>query len=127
VSQNEIVSAVSVINDMGEPQNFGWSRQPHLFNDLSMLWAPRRKVSESDRYIIFNPSNMVILEIRDDGYLGYMGITVVSTKEKKRSSQMFQTILPLGSYDMPTESEQGTIHYRRNKVILDFVPMESGA
>jgi hypothetical protein len=112
---------------MGAPQNFGWSRQPHFFYDFSLSWAPRRKISESDRYIIFNPSHVVILEIRDDGYLGYMGITVISIKEKKRSSQIFQTILPLGSYEMPTESQSGAIHYRRKKMILDFVPMESGA
>jgi hypothetical protein len=127
VAQHEINSAVSVISDLGEPQNYGWSRQPHFIYNPSLSLAARRKISESDRYIIFNPTHMVILEIRDDGYLGYMGITVVSIKDKKRSSQKFQSILPLGSYRMPVESRNGAIHYRRQKMILDFVPMESGA
>jgi hypothetical protein len=70
---------------------------------------------------------MVIFEIRDDGFLGHMGITVVSRVAKKRSTQVFQTLLPLGSYEMPPGSRSGAVHYRRNKALLDFVPMESGA
>jgi len=125
--QNEIGSAVSVLDDSGGPQNFGWARQPYFFYDPALVWAPRRKISESDRYIIFNPTHTVIFEIRDDGYLGLMGVTVVSIKEKKRSTQIFQTLFPLGSYEMPSGSLSGAIHYRRKKLLLDFVPMESKA
>jgi hypothetical protein len=56
-----------------------------------------------------------------------MGITVASIKEKKRSTQIFRTLLPLGSYEMPSGSQSGAIRYRRNKACLDFVPMEGGA
>jgi hypothetical protein len=125
--QNEISSAVSVLTDTGEPQNFGWSRHPVFFYDSALIWAPRRKLSEADRYIVFNPTHMVVFEIRDDGYLGQMGITVVSIKERKRSTQVLQTILPLGSYEMPPGSQSGAIRYRRKKAELDFVPMEGGA
>jgi len=125
--QNEIHSAVSVLDDRGAPQNFGWSRQPHFFYDPALVWAPRRKLSESDRYIVYNASHIVLFEIRDDGYLGSLGITVVSTLEKKRSTQVFQTLFPLGSYEMPSGSLSGALRYRRKKLMLDFVPMESKA
>jgi hypothetical protein len=125
--QNEISSAVSVLSDLGEPQNFGWSRQPDFFYDPAMAWAPRQNFSESDRYIVFNHSHIFIFEIRDDGYFGSMGITAVSIKEKKRSTQIFKSLLPLGSYEMPSESRSAATRYRRKKLILDFVPMESGA
>jgi len=127
VQQNEITSAVSVLTDTGEPQNFGWSRQPDLFYDSALVWAPRRKLSEADRYIVFNPTHIFVFEIRDDGYLGLMSITVVSLKDKKRWTQGFQTILPLGSYEMPAGSQSGAIRYRRKKTALDFVSMEGGA
>ena len=127
VPQCEINSAVSVLDDTGGPQNFGWSRQPVFFYDPALVWAPRRKFSESDRYIVFSPTHIIIFEVRDDGYLGRMGITIVSVKDKKRSTQIFQTLLPLGSYEMPPGSQSGPIRYRRNKVLLDFVPMEGGA
>ena len=124
--QNEIDSAISVVSDKGEPQNFGWSRQPNFFYDPALVWTSRRKFSESDRYIVFNHSHIVIFEIRDNGYLGHMGITVVSVKEKKRSTHVFQTPLPLGSYEMPPGSQSGTIRYRRKRSVLDFAPMEGG-
>jgi hypothetical protein len=127
VPQNEISSAVSALDDTGGPQNFGWSRQPGFFYDPALVWAPRRKFSESDRYIIFNSTHIVIFEVRDDGYLGQMGITVVSAKEKKCSAQVFQTLMPLGSYEMPPGSQSGAIRYRRKKMALDFAPMEGGA
>ncbi|MDR2480229.1 MAG: DUF2804 domain-containing protein [Treponema sp.] len=126
MGQNEIQGAVSVLDKIGAPQNFGWSRQPHLFYDPALVWAPRRKFSESDRYIVFTSSYLVIFEVRDDGYLGRMGISVISLKDEKRSTQIFQTFLPLGSYEMPPVSQSGAIHYHYGRSRLDFVPMEGG-
>ena len=125
--QNEIHSAISVLNDKGAPQNFGWARQPHFFYDPALMWAPRRRNSGSDRYIVFNATHTVIFEIRNDGYLGHLGITVISMRERKHSTHVFQALLPLGSFKMPSGSHSGAIRYRRKKLILDFVPMESQA
>ncbi|MCL2600916.1 MAG: DUF2804 domain-containing protein, partial [Treponema sp.] len=125
--QNEVHSALSVVDETGRPQNFGWSRQPGFFYDPVMVWAPRRKISESDRYIVFSPTHAVIFEICDDGFLGHMGVTVVSRREKKRSTHSFQTLLPLGTYGMPPQSRTGAVRYRRNGALLDLVPMEGGA
>jgi hypothetical protein len=127
VAQNEITSAVSVLDDTGRPQNFGWSRQPGFFYDPALVWAPRRRISETDRYIVFSPTHMVIFEIKDDGFLGNMEISVISLRDKKRTTQSYQTLFPLGSYEMPTGSETGAIRYRRHKAQLDFVPMDGGA
>ena len=124
MQQNEIQAPVSVLDEKGSPQNFGWARQPYFFYDPALVWAPRQKISESDRYIVYNPTHMVIFEIRDDGYLGYMAVTIVSLIDKKRSTQVFQTFFPLGAYNMPSESSNGAVHYRRKKKLLDFVPME---
>ena len=124
--QHEMLSAVPVLDDRGTPQNFGWSRQPDFFYDPALLWVSKWRISESDRYIVYNPTHTVVFEIRDDGFLGCIGITVISVKDKKRSTQTFQSLLPLGSYEMPADSRSGAIHYRRKKKLLDFVPMEGG-
>ena len=125
--QNEVQSALSVVDDAGKPHNFGWSRQPGFFYDPLMVWASRRRITESDRYVVFNPTHTVTFEVRDDGLLGYVGVTVASRREKKRSTQGFQTLLPLGRYGMPPGSQTGPVRFRRTGVILDFVPMEGGA
>ena len=124
--QTELLSPISVLNDLGTPQNFGWARQPGFFYDPALVRASRRKLTESDRYILFCPSHMVTMEIRDDGYAGYMGISVISLTDKKRSSHSFHTLFPLGSYEMPPGSETGAIKYKNKKNCMDFVPRDGG-
>jgi len=70
---------------------------------------------------------MLIFEIRDDGWLGHMGISVISLRDKKRSTQVFQTVVPLGSYQMPNSSVTGSVRWRRKKTQLNFVCMEGGS
>ena len=124
--QIEILNPVSVLNDSGLPQNFGWSRQPGFFYDPALVRASKRRLSESDRYIIYCPSHMVILEIRDEGYSGFAGISVISLTDKKRSSHQYRTLLSLGAFEMPPGNEVGAIKYKRKKNSLDFVPRDGG-
>ena len=124
--QIEISSSLSVLNDMGQPQNFGWSRQPCFFYDPVLVYAPRHRITESDRYIVHSPTHLVVFEIRDDGWLGHMGINVISLRDKKRSTQTFETFLPLGVYELPTSSIRGHARWRRKKTLLEFICMEGG-
>ena len=126
MAQTEISSPLSVLDDMGQPQNFGWSRQPRFFYDPALIYAPRHRVTESDRYIVHSPTHLVVFEIRDDGWLGHMGISVISMRDKKRSTQTFKTFFPLGSYELPTSSVTGSVRWRRKKTHLDFISMEGG-
>ncbi|MDR0878184.1 MAG: DUF2804 domain-containing protein [Treponema sp.] len=126
MTQNEITAPVSVLNGSGWPQNFGWARSPCFFYDPALVWAPRRRISESDRYILFSPTHLVILEIADEGYLGYTGMSVVSLRDKKRSTHIHLGNFPLGSYEMPPGSGMGSIRFHRKKSRLDFVPMDGG-
>ena len=124
--QIELTSPVSVLNELGSPQNFGWSKLTSLFYDPALVRASRRQLTESDRYIVFCPSHMVVMEVRDDGYAGYMGISVISLKDKKRSSHQFRTLFPLGAYEMPAGNETGAIKYKNKKSSIDFVPRDNG-
>jgi hypothetical protein len=124
--QNEIESPVSALDSSGWPENFGWARNPCFFYDPALVWAPRGRISESDRYIVFSPTHFVILEVADNGYQGYIGMSVVSLKDRKRVSQIDLRLLPLGGFEMPPGSEAGAIRYRRKKSSLDFVPMDGG-
>ena len=124
--QVEISGPLSLLDDKGQPQNFGWSRQPHFYYDSALSYAPRNRLTEADRYIVFSPTNMVVFEIRDDGWLGCMGISVVSLRDRKRSTQSYKTFYPLGAYDMPQSSARGNIRWSVKKSHLDFVAMDGG-
>ncbi|MDR0323726.1 MAG: DUF2804 domain-containing protein [Treponema sp.] len=126
MQQNEITSSLSVLDDKGQPQNFGWSKTPGFFYDPVLVVAPRYKISEYDRYIVHSPTHLVVFEIRDDGWLGYMGISVISMRDKKRSTQVYRTFFPFGSYELPTSSLAGSVRWRKKKSHLDFICMDNG-
>ena len=127
MQQIEICDPVPLLDDSGQPQNFGWSRQPLFTYNSDNVYAPRHRRTESDRYIVHSPTHVVVFEIRDDGWLGYMGISVVSLRDKKRSTQVFRTFAPFDINKMPSESETGVARWRNKKTHLDFVCMDSGA
>jgi hypothetical protein len=123
----EAEAPVSVLDESGYPVNFGWARSPlFLYNPMSIR-ASRRFVSESDRYIIFSPTHLISLEILDNGYLGYIGMSVISLKDKKRSTQGYVTPFPLGSFELPPDSTAGSIRIQRKKAVFNFAAMEGGA
>jgi len=126
MAQNEINSPLSVLDDTGQPQNFGWSKKPVFFYDPVLVFAARRRISESDRYIVHSPTHLVVFEIRDDGLLGCMGISVISLRDKKRSTHTYITMLPLGAYELPTSSVTGSVRWSKRKTHLDFICMENG-
>jgi hypothetical protein len=119
--------AVPLLDDLGQPMNFGWSKQVRFYYDPVLVRAPRRRITEYDRYIVFSATHVVVFEIRDDGWLGYTGISVISLRDKKRSTQSFNTLLPFGSFELPTSSVTGTARWRRKKTHLDFICMDGGA
>ncbi|MCL2801605.1 MAG: DUF2804 domain-containing protein [Treponema sp.] len=124
--QNEICSPQSILDEKGQPHNFGWSKHPDFIYDTSLLYVPRHRITESDRYIVHTPTHMVIFEIRDDGWLGHMGISVISLRDKKRSTQIYSTVIPMGSYQMPPSSVSGSSRWRRKNGFLNFICMEEG-
>jgi len=127
MSQIEITSPVPALDDMGRPQNFGWARFPFFDYNPELLRAPFRSISENDRYVLISPAHMVIFEILDDGYLGYIIISVVSLRDRKRSTQTFITPFSLGSFELPDNSETGSVRIRQRKKLIDFTAMEGGA
>jgi len=102
MSQNEICRDMPLFDDTGEPINFGWARQEYLSYDRVMVYADRHRITESDRYIVHTPTYMVVFEIKDDGWLGYMGISIISLRDKKRSTQIFKTYCRLAHIICPS-------------------------
>jgi hypothetical protein len=127
MQQTEITEPVSVLDETGRPGNFGWARSPLFAFDPDGLRAPRRSISEVDRYILLSPTHTVLFEILDDGYLGYLLMSLFSLKDKKRYTKTFMTPFPLGSYKLPKDSNSGSIKFVQKKYLLNFVAMEGGA
>jgi hypothetical protein len=68
-----------------------------------------------------------MFDILDSGYLGHIGISIFSLKDKKRSSQTYTVPFPMGSFNMPNNSETGSVRLRHKKWAIDFAAMNGGA
>jgi len=122
----EFTEPVPVLDDQGRPLNFGWSRSPLFIYDPTLIRSPRRRVSESDRYIFFSSTHLIILEVLDNGILGYVGLSVVSLRDKKRTTQTYLIPFPLGSFNLSRESEKGQMKLYTHKSMLDFTSLGRG-
>ena len=126
MGQMEILSAVPALDDTGKPCNFGWARFPAFMYDSGLIFSSHYSLSESDRYVIFNPTHLLIMEVFDNGFLGYMGITVASLMDKKRSTQNWIIPFPMGYFDLPKNSDEGQVKIQQKKRMINFVTMEKG-
>ena len=126
MGQKEITEPVQALDELGNPKNFGWARSPYFSYDPTLIDASRRKMSESDRYIFFSPTHLVILEVLDDGYLGYIGMSVISLRDKKRSTQTWVIPFPLGCFELPKNSDEGQIRLQAKKYYLNLAAMDGG-
>jgi hypothetical protein len=128
MAQNEFISEISARDETGRPSRFGWARRPFIqYNPPFPAGTSHTRYTESDRYIIFSATHLVVFEVSDIGYLGRVGISVVNLKERRRSTQVFDSPFAIGRFALPRSSESGSIRIHEKKVALDFALMKGGA
>ena len=123
----EVSSSTALLDEEGRPAGFGWARSPLFHYEPGLIRLSRVAVSESDRYLLFCPGHLVILEILDTGFMGYAGVSVVSLTGKERTTQFYRIPLSLGSMGLPVSSETGSVKLSRRKFTLEFAAMNGGA
>jgi hypothetical protein len=123
----ESASPIPIVESNGIPNCFGWSRSPvFLFAD-SPLKMPRRRITSSDRFIVFSPDYMLVMEVLDGGYLGYVGITLASLKAKKRNTGYVTVPFSRGKFSMPRNSEHSSVKIQKKQISIDFSAVENGS
>jgi hypothetical protein len=125
LEQIEISSPLEVLDELGRPVNFGWARQPLWNYTPPLLRSPIRRLNAADRYFVYAPGRIITLQVSDLGALGYIGVSIISLKDKTRSTQMHTVPFPLGAMDMPDSSETGQVRVQNKKYMIEFTAMES--
>jgi hypothetical protein len=126
MAQTEITAPVSIFDELGQLSNFGWARGPFFHYDRTLLWAPRRLISESERYIIFSPSYLFAFELHDAGIFGHISICAVSLLDKTISRKFERLHFPMGSIELPNQSESSVIKKTIKNNLLEFICIEDG-
>jgi hypothetical protein len=128
MAQNEFISEIAALDETGRPGHFGWARRPFIhYNPLPAAVSSRARYTESDRYIIFSATHMIVFEINDSGYLGRVEVSIVNLKDRRRSTRLFDSPFAMGRFALPRNSEAGSIRIREKNIALDFALMSGGA
>ncbi|QQO10894.1 DUF2804 domain-containing protein [Breznakiella homolactica] len=127
MAQIETTESCYILDEHGVPVKFGWARKPLFTYNHTFVRAPMRRVTASDRYIVFSSDHLILTEILDGGFLGYVGITVMSFKDKKRSSGSITVPFSLGSFNLSDSSESGSVRIQQKHFSIDFIAMDGGS
>ncbi|MDR0908272.1 MAG: DUF2804 domain-containing protein [Spirochaetaceae bacterium] len=125
--QVEITDETSCIDASGKSINLGWARRPLWQFSPEDMHGPKRRIFASDRYIIFSSSCMMCFQVMDDGLLGYIGATVMSLIDDKRSTKYIEIPFPMGEMFLPSSSSESSLKYQRGDANFIFSPMPGGA
>jgi len=121
MEQKEIIERIDLLNNYGELNAPGYSRQLVQKYDRNKIKAAKFKIKEWDYYLIQNGEYGIALTIADNSYMSLVSASFLSFGShpfEKTTSSM--KAFSNGKLHMPSTSECGDIHYEDKNVKMDF-------
>lgn len=123
--QNKIIDSGSLLNDKGNLIQPGWATDLLLKYDRRMIKAPAFKIKEWDYYCVLSQERGVSFTIADNGYLGFIAVTLFDFTKPEEISRSVMVPFPMGSFQMPPTSKTGDIRFRNKNLTLEFLRHEN--
>lgn len=124
MSQREIFDTMLITHDRSVCS--GWSRSP-VFSYDSYNLSPRKRLVESDRYIVFNEKAAVFMELMDCAHLSSIELGTADLIARSHSSELVKLPFSFGSLKLPADADKGSIKIKNKNIILDFSVMQAGS
>jgi len=125
--QQEILESGPLLDERGRPLLCGWSRSPLRQYDRGSVRASPRRIAETDRYVLVSERNIALFEVYDGGYLGLIGVCVADLSARTFQAENYAVPFPLGAFELPQDSETGSLKIRQKKLALDFAVNEGAS
>lgn len=119
--QTKINAHGPLLDRNGELEYAGYANQLVRQYNRHNIKAPKFLIKEWDYYAILNESFGIALTIADNGYLGFVSITIFDFKTPEELSKAYTIPFPLGRWNMPSTSEQGDIRFIRKDARIEFI------
>lgn len=118
--QHEIIQNVPLLNAQGQLREPGWARSLILDYDRNKIKAPKTRLKEWDYYAVLNDNFGIAMTIADNGYMGFISVTLFDFIAKNEITKTLMTPFPMGKFDMPPSSKEGDVKYINKDVFLTF-------
>ena len=119
--QKEIIERGPLLNKNGNIETPGYAKQLIREYNRHDIKVSKLLIKEWDYYAILNKSFGIALTIADNGYLGFVSITIFDFKSPKELTKVYTIPFPLGKWKMPNTSERGDITYIKKDVSIKFI------
>lgn len=119
--QNEIISVQPLLNSKGHLSNPGFAKKMLWDYKRKDIKASKLKIKEWDYYLINNDDYGIAFTVADNGYLGFISVSVLDFKTGVYD--MFSSLkpFPLGKFNMPESTSTGDVIFQDKKISLKFL------
>ncbi len=107
-----------LLNPDGTLTEPGWATDLLLKYDRSRIKVPGFRIKEWDYYCILSENYGVAFTVADNGYLGFVSVTILDLIKKEETTKTVMTPFPLGSFRMPETSRKGDVIFRKKGVFI---------
>ncbi len=119
--QNRITKSGALLDRKGTLLQKGWATDLVLNYDRKMIKAPRFKIKEWDYYCVLSSERGAAFTIADNGYLGFIGATILDFTKPNEISNSVIIPFPLGSFRMPQTSGNDDVRFENKRVKIEFL------
>jgi len=119
--QKLITEKDKLLDEKGILKNTGWAKDLLLDYNRTDIRASKFKIKEWDYYCILSENKGVAFTIADNGYLGFIGVTVFDFDNAEEISNSTIVPFPLGSLNMPSTSKKGNIVFKNKNISLKYI------
>ncbi len=119
--QHEITGPLKLLNSEGSIAQPGWARDLLFEYSRKDIKAPKYRIKEWDYYCVLNDQAGAAFTIADNGYLGFVAVTLFDFAHATEISRNVITPFPLGKFKMPPTSKTGDVIFENKIVSLRFL------
>ena len=123
--QNKITESGPLLNNKGELLQRGWASNLICDYDRKMIKAPAFKIKEWDYYCVLSSERGAAFTIADNGYLGFIGVTIFDFSKPKEISNSIIIPFPMGSLGLPQTSNRGNVLFENKKMKIEFLKKDN--
>jgi len=116
--QKEIKNKGLLLDENGQITTPGYAKKLILEYRRDDIKASKLRIKEWDYYIIVTDDVGIAFTIADNGYMGFVSVTLLHFKERWYKTSSVMKMMPLGKMGLSPSSKEGDVYYKgKNKSI----------
>lgn len=119
--QKEIKQKGLLLDEKGHLKTPGYAKEMLLEYRREDIKASKLRVKEWDYYIVVKDDIGIAFTIADNGYMGFVSVSLLHFKERWYKTSSVMKLMPLGRMKLSSSSEVGDVYFKNKKMSLSYL------